>query len=106
MIRLLRKAAIDPKVRVVKVTLYRLASQSRIISALVNAAKNGKDVTVFIELQARFDEANNIKWTNMLRAEGIKVVSGVPGLKVHSKLTLIRRDEGLEKLVDYCVVGT
>ena len=105
-IRLLREAAIDPKVRVVKVTLYRLASQSRIISALVNAAKNGKDVTVFIELQARFDEANNIKWTNMLRAEGIKVVSGVPGLKVHSKLTLIRRDEGLEKLVDYCVVGT
>ncbi|MDB9928641.1 polyphosphate kinase 1 [Schleiferiaceae bacterium] len=105
-IRLLREAAIDPKVRVIKVTLYRLASQSRIISALVNAAKNGKDVTVFIELQARFDEANNIKWTNMLRAEGIKVVSGVPGLKVHSKLTLIRRDEGKEKLVDYCVVGT
>ena len=105
-IRLLREAAIDPKVRVLKVTLYRLASQSRIISALVNAAKNGKDVTVFIELQARFDEANNIKWTNMLRAEGIKVVSGVPGLKVHSKLTLIRRDEGKEKLVDYCVVGT
>ena len=105
-IRLLREAAIDPKVRVLKVTLYRLASQSRIISALVNAAKNGKDVTVFIELQARFDEANNIKWTNMLRAEGIKVVRGVPGLKVHSKLTLIRRDEGKEKLVDYCVVGT
>lgn len=105
-IRLLREAAIDPKVRVLKVTLYRLASQSRIISALVNAAKNGKDVTVFIELQARFDEANNIKWTNMLRAEGIKVVSGVPGLKVHSKLTLIRRHEGKEKLVDYCVVGT
>jgi len=105
-IQLLREAAIDPKVRVIKVTLYRLADESRIISALVNAAKNGKDVTVFIELQARFDEANNIKWTNQLRAEGIKVVSGVPGLKVHSKLTLIRRDEGGEKLKDYCVVGT
>jgi len=105
-IRLLREAAIDPQVRVIKVTLYRLADESRIISALVNAAKNGKDVTVFIELQARFDEANNIKWTNQLRAEGIKVVSGVPGLKVHSKLTLIRRDEGEEKLKDYCVVGT
>jgi polyphosphate kinase len=105
-IRLLREAAIDPKVRVIKVTLYRLADESRIISALVNAAKNGKDVTVFIELQARFDEANNIKWTNQLRSEGIKVVSGVPGLKVHSKLTLIRRDEGGEKLKDYCVVGT
>ena len=105
-IRLLREAAIDPKVRAIKVTLYRLADESRIISALVNAAKNGKDVTVFIELQARFDEANNIKWTNQLRSEGIKVVSGVPGLKVHSKLTLIRRDEGAEKLKDYCVVGT
>jgi len=105
-IRLLREAAIDPKVKVIKVTLYRLADESRIISALVNAAKNGKDVTVFIELQARFDEANNIKWTNTLRSEGIKVVSGVPGLKVHSKLTLIRRDEGGEKLTDYCVVGT
>ena len=105
-IRLLREAAIDPKVRALKVTLYRLADESRIISALVNAAKNGKDVTVFIELQARFDEANNIKWTNQLRSEGIKVVSGVPGLKVHSKLTLIRRDEGAEKLKDYCVVGT
>jgi len=105
-IRLLREAAIDPLVRQIKVTLYRLADESRIISALVNAAKNGKSVTVFIELQARFDEANNIKWTNKLRSEGIKVVSGVPGLKVHSKLTLIRRDEGKEKLVDYCVIGT
>ena len=105
-IRLLREAAIDRKVKEIKVTLYRLADESKIISALVNAAKNGKRVTVFIELQARFDEANNIKWTNRLRGEGIKVVSGVPGLKVHSKLTLIRRDEGLEKLVDYCVIGT
>lgn len=104
-IRLLREAAIDPKVETVKVTLYRLADESRIISALINAAKNGKDVTVFIELQARFDEENNIKWTNKLRNEGIKVVSGVPGLKVHSKLTLIRRREG-DKLKDYAVVGT
>ena len=105
-IRLLREAAIDEKVREIKVTLYRLADDSQIISALINAAKNGKKVTVFIELQARFDEANNIKWTNRLRAEGIKVVSGVQGLKVHSKLTLIRREEGKEKLVDYCVIGT
>ena len=105
-IRLLREAAIDPNVKEVKVTLYRLADESRIISALVNAAKNGKSVTVFIELQASFDEANNIKWTNKLRSEGIKVVSGVPGLKVHSKLTLIRRDEGGDRLADYCVIGT
>ena len=105
-IRLLREAAIDEKVKEIKVTLYRLADDSQIISALINAAKNGKKVTVFIELQARFDEANNIKWTNRLRGEGIKVVSGVQGLKVHSKLSLIRRDEGKEKLTDYCVVGT
>jgi polyphosphate kinase len=105
-IRLLREAAIDEKVREIMVTLYRLADDSQIISALINAAKNGKKVTVFIELQARFDEANNIRWTNRLRGEGIKVVSGVQGLKVHSKLTLIRRDEGKEKLVDYCVIGT
>jgi polyphosphate kinase len=105
-IRLLGEAAIDPKVREIKVTVYRLADDSRIMQALINAAKNGKNVTVFIELQARFDEANNIRWTNKLRSEGIKVVSGVPGLKVHSKLALIRRDEGGEKLRDYCVVGT
>lgn len=105
-IRLLREAAIDEKVKEIKVTLYRLSDDSQIISALINAAKNGKSVTVFIELQARFDEANNIKWTNRLRGEGIRVVSGVQGLKVHSKLTLIRRDEGKEKLVDYCVIGT
>lgn len=105
-IRLLREAAIDEKVKELKVTLYRLSDESQIISALINAAKNGKNVTVFIELQARFDEANNIKWTNRLRSEGIKVVSGVQGLKVHSKLTLIRRYEGKEKLVDYCIIGT
>lgn len=105
-IKLLGEAAIDPQVREIKVTVYRLADDSRIIQALMNAAKNGKKVTVFIELQARFDEANNIRWTNKLRGEGIRVVSGVPGLKVHSKLTLIRRDEGEEKLRDYCVVGT
>ena len=105
-IRLLREAAIDEKVKEIKVTLYRLSDESQIISALINAAKNGKNVTVFIELQARFDEANNIKWTNRLRSEGIKVVSGVQGLKVHSKLTLIRRYEGKEKLVDYCIIGT
>jgi polyphosphate kinase len=104
-IRFLREAAIDPFVKEIKITLYRLASDSRIISGLINAAKNGKDVTVVVELQARFDEENNIFWTNRLRAEGVKVISGVPGLKVHSKIALIRRVEN-NKGRDYAIVGT
>jgi polyphosphate kinase len=104
-IRFLREAAIDPHVTEIKITLYRLASDSRIVSGLINAAKNGKDVTVVVELQARFDEENNIYWTNRLRAEGVKVISGVPGLKVHSKIALIRRVEN-NKGRDFAIVGT
>lgn len=104
-IRFLREAAIDPFVTEIKITLYRLAAESRIISGLVNAAKNGKDVTVIVELQARFDEENNIFWTNRLRAEGVKVISGVPGLKVHTKIALIRRVEN-NKGRDFAIVGT
>jgi polyphosphate kinase len=104
-IRLLREAAIDPKVETIQVTIYRLASSSRIISALVNAAKNGKHVTVVIELQARFDEAANIRWTRELQAEGVHVVFGVPGLKVHSKMLLITRK--VEKKIERFVsIGT
>ncbi len=104
-IRFLREAAIDPNVEEIKITLYRMASKSRIISALINAAKNGKKVTAVIELQARFDEENNIKWTNNLKNEGVDVVSGIPGLKVHSKVALVtRRENG--KLKDYAMVGT
>jgi polyphosphate kinase len=105
LIRFLREAAIDPHVVSIKITLYRLASQSRIISALINAAKNGKEVTVVIELQARFDEENNIEWTNKLRAEGVIVISGVQGLKVHSKVCLVTRREG-KRLARYAAVGT
>lgn len=104
-IRFLREAAIDPLVENISITLYRLADQSRVISALINAAKNGKKVTVVIELQARFDEEANIHWTEKLRSEGVRVISGVPGLKVHSKVTLVQRREG-KKLVDYCIIGT
>ncbi|NVK28149.1 MAG: polyphosphate kinase 1 [Flavobacteriia bacterium] len=105
LIRFLREAAIDPKVESIKITLYRLADQSRVISALINAAKNGKSVTVVIELQARFDEEANIEWTEKLRADGVNVISGVPGLKVHSKVALVQRREG-KKLVDYAIIGT
>lgn len=104
-IRTLREAALDPKVVSIQATLYRAADKSRIISALVNAAKNGKQVTVVIELRARFDEEANIKWTQELQAEGVQVIFGVPGLKVHSKLLLITRQE--EKGVrHYASIGT
>lgn len=92
-INLLREASIDPNVESIKITLYRVADSSQIANALVNAIKNGKKVTVLVELQARFDEENNIYWANKLQEEGAKVIYGVPGLKVHSKLFLITTKE-------------
>lgn len=88
-IDLLREAAISPKVKSIKVTIYRLASDSKIINALINAVRNGKDVTVVIELQARFDEAANLHWAKTLTDEGVRLVLGSQGLKIHSKLILI-----------------
>lgn len=93
-IDLLREASIDPKVRSIKMTLYRAARDSNVINALANAARNGKSVTVFLELQARFDEKANIQWSEKLHEEGVKIIKTIPGLKVHSKLLLIRRKEG------------
>jgi polyphosphate kinase len=93
-IDLLREAAIDPNVKTIQITLYRVASKSMVINALINAAKNGKQVVAVVELQARFDEEANIKWAQHLQDEGIKVIYGVPGLKVHSKFCLITRTEG------------
>ena len=104
-INLLREAAIDPNVKSVSMTLYRVASNSRVINALVSAARNGKKVTVIIELQARFDEKSNIHWARVLEEAGAKVRFGLPGLKVHSKLSLITRKEG-KKLAKYATVGT
>lgn len=88
---MLREAAIDPEVRRIRINLYRVAKNSQVINALVNAAKNGKKVTVIVELQARFDEKNNINVSEVLQEAGVKVIFGVPGLKVHSKLVLITR---------------
>lgn len=88
-IRLLNEAAIDPKVKTLKTTLYRLAKDSKVIRALTCAALNGKKVTVVIELLARFDEAPNISWAKNMQDAGIKVIFGVEGLKVHSKITHI-----------------
>jgi len=102
---LLREASIDPKVRSIKITIYRAAADSNVINALINAARNGKYVTVFMELQARFDEEANIIWTERLREEGVKVIHGIPGFKVHSKLILIRRKEN-NKNFFYAFIGT
>ncbi len=90
---LLREASIDPKVRAIKMTFYRAARDSNVINALINASRNGKNVTVFLEIQARFDEKANIYWTRKLREEGVKIIKTLPGFKVHSKLLLIRRKE-------------
>jgi polyphosphate kinase len=94
-VRLLREAAIDPEVREICMTLYRVASRSQVVNALVNAARNGKKVYVSVELQARFDEQHNIRISERLGEAGVTVVYGVPPLKVHSKLLLIRRGDEL-----------
>jgi len=104
-IDLLREASIDPFVTSIQITLYRMATNSSVINALMNAARNGKSVTTVVELQARFDEEANILWGNKLLEEGVKVIYGVPGLKVHSKLCLITRVKG-EVTQRYAAVGT
>ncbi|MBK0379574.1 polyphosphate kinase 1 [Mucilaginibacter segetis] len=92
-IHFLREAAIDPKVREINITVYRLAENSKIIHALINAAKNGKKVNCLVELRARFDEQNNIYWSNRLEEEGVNVLYGVDGYKVHSKICMVTRTE-------------
>ena len=101
----LREAAIDPRVKSIKVTLYRVAKNSKVINALVNAAKNGKDVTAVIELLARFDEEANINWSTTLQDAGVRVIHGVQGLKVHAKLTLVTRIENKRERF-YAYIGT
>jgi len=104
-IKFLREAALDPKVTAIKITLYRLAKNSQIISSLINAAKNGKKVTVQIELQARFDEASNINYAEQMQLEGIHLIFGIKGLKVHSKVCMIERIED-EKIYRYGIIST
>lgn len=104
-ITLLREASIDPTVESIKITFYRVADSSKIANALINAIKNGKKVTVLVELQARFDEENNIYWANKLQEEGATVIYGVPGLKVHSKLFLITTRVNSRE-IKYAHIGT
>lgn len=102
---LLRRAAQDPAVMAIRQTLYRVSSNSPIVQALLEAAENGKQVVVLFEAQARFDEENNLFWGEKLRRAGCKVIFGVPGLKTHSKITLIERQER-GKIRRYLHLGT
>ena len=104
-IKFLREAALDPDVKTIKITLYRLAKVSHVVSSLINAAKNGKKVLVQIELQARFDEENNISFAEKLEAAGVQLIFGVPGLKVHTKICVIERLEG-KKMRRYGFIST
>ncbi len=104
-IDLLREAAIDPDVTTIKVTGYRLASQSKIMNALVNAVRNGKQVVVILELQARFDEEANLEWKERLEEEGARVLIGIPDMKVHSKICLVKKRVE-DKSIQYGFVST
>lgn len=104
-LRFFNEAAIDPKVKEIYIALYRVAANSHIVNALISAAKNGKKVTVFVELKARFDEANNLRWSKKMKAAGIKIINSIPGLKVHAKVALVRRLENKE-LNNYSFLAT
>lgn len=104
-VRFLKEAALDPKVKSIKITVYRMAKVSLVANSLINAAKNGKKVTVQIELQARFDEEANIKFAEQFQAEGVQLIFGVPGLKVHSKICIVEREEN-ERTKRYGFIST
>ncbi|MEH0758596.1 polyphosphate kinase 1 [Vibrio sp. 16] len=102
---LVRQASFDPKVLSIKINIYRVAKHSRLMNSLIDAVHNGKQVTVVVELQARFDEEANIEWARILTDAGVHVIFGAPGLKIHSKLLLISRREE-EEIVRYAHIGT
>ena len=104
-IDMLREAAMDDTVTSIKITAYRLASNSKVINALINAARNGKQVTVFLELKARFDEEANLEWKTVMEEEGINVLVGVPNKKVHAKLCIIQKKLGA-RIVKYGFIST
>lgn len=95
-LRFFNEAAIDPEVVEIHTTLYRIAGDSRIAQALATAAKNGKKVNVFVELKARFDEANNIHWSRIMKEQGVRISYSIPNLKVHAKIALVKRKDGKE----------
>ena len=93
LIRFLMEAAFDPKVDEIKITQYRVAENSAVINTLVSAAQNGKKVTVFVELKARFDEENNMSTAERMEQAGIRIIYSIPGLKVHAKVAVILRKD-------------
>jgi polyphosphate kinase len=99
------QAAVDAKVTDIYITLYRVAADSHIVNALISAAKNGKNVTAFIELKARFDEANNIRWSRKMKEAGVKLIYSIPNIKVHSKIGLIRK-KSKEQTLTYGILST
>ena len=101
----LEQAADDPRVQSIKMTLYRAGGDSNMIASLIRAAERGKQVAVLVELKARFDEANNVQWAKQLERAGVHVVYGMVGLKTHSKVILVVRDDG-DQLRRYCHIGT
>src|SRR5688572_9682205 len=105
LIDIIREAAIDPDVSTIKITCYRLAPQSKVINALINAVRNGKEVVVMLELRARFDEEANLEWKARLEEEGAKVLVGIPNMKVHAKLCLIRK-KSKDGQLQYGFIGT
>lgn len=106
LIQLIEEAASDPAVKVLKITIYRAAKESRLNDALALAAKNGKEVTVFIEVKARFDEKNNLKWGEIFKSNGAKVIYSYPDIKVHSKILYIEREvKGKTKAYAYIATG-
>ena len=105
LIKFLREAALDPNVKTIKITLYRLAKYSQVVSSLINAVKNGKKVIVYVELQARFDEENNINIADKLEKSGVQIIMGVRGLKVHSKICLVLSKEK-NKIRKYGFIST
>lgn len=100
-----RQASYDPSVKEIKINIYRVAKKSEIIHSLIEAVKNGKDVTVVVELQARFDEQANIEWAKLMKDAGIHVEFGIPSLKIHAKICIVKRIEN-EKIVRYSHIGT
>ncbi|WP_445497522.1 polyphosphate kinase 1 [Photorhabdus sp. SF281] len=104
-LELLRQASFDPSVLSIKINIYRVAKDSRIIESMIHAAHNGKKITVVVELQARFDEEANIHWAKRLTEAGVHVIFSAPGLKIHAKLFFISRLEG-EEIVRYAHIGT
>ena len=106
LIKFLREAALDPEVTTIKITIYRLSKLSNVASALINAVKNGKKVLVQLELQARFDETNNIIYAEKMQAAGVQLIFGIPGLKVHSKIGIIEKVvEGRKKRYGFISTG-